>query len=140
MVRLKTLRHDVKIKGKRILLRLDLNVPIEVFGRSVEVADDSRIVEAVPAIVRLHRAGARTIIITHLGEPGGKVVPKLRLHPVAMALRRHLPPSVTLIEHTSWDWNRIHKAAATLRPGEVLLLENIRFCKGEEANDKKFAE
>lgn len=138
---LKILTHKSNLKGKHVLLRLDVNVPIEKTNRGTwRVADDSRIREAVPAVTRLQRAGAKIIIAAHLGEPKGKTVSDLRMHPVAARIRAHLQEEKHPVkEITTWDFREISKAVNALHEGETLILENLRFQKGEEKNDIAFA-
>lgn len=117
-----------------MLVRVDFNVPQ---GPDGQVADDRRIVEALPTLKHLEAAGARTILISHLGRPDGKRDMRYSLRPVARVLSRHLGLPVPLAE----DCVGISalNAAARLTNGQFLLLENLRFHPGEEANDPAFA-
>lgn len=126
--------RDVEVKGKRVLVRVDFNVPLDEQGR---VTDDSRIVAALPTIRYLLEAGARVILASHLGRPKGKVVEGLRLDPVATRLAGLLGRPVARAGDCVGEEAR--RAAAALRDGEVLLLENLRFHPGEEKNDPGFA-
>jgi phosphoglycerate kinase len=129
----KTVR-DINVAGKRVLVRVDYNVPLE----KGEVADDTRIRATLPTIRYLREKGAKIILVTHLGRPGGKVVPDLRLDPVAEALSRLLGVDVKKVDETVDGQAR--EAVENLEEGEVLLLENIRFNCEEKANDIEFAQ
>lgn len=124
---------DLEVSGKRVLLREDLNVPVDN-GR---VTDTTRIDAAVPTIQSLTDRGARVIIMSHLGRPGGKVVESLRMAPVAAALSDALGTTVRTASDCVGDAAR--QAVAAMSNGDVLLLENLRFHPGEEANDPDFA-
>ncbi len=139
--KLKTLSSTHKLHGKRVLLRLDVNVPLETTSRGgLRVADDTRIREAVPAIGRLHRAGAKIIVVSHLGDPKGKTVASLRMHPVVHALRKHLAGTDIRVHNaTNWNFQSLQRQIAHMYVGDVLFLENVRFQPGEEKNDPKFA-
>lgn len=121
--------------GKRALVRVDFNVPLT---EDLKVADDRRIVEALPTIRYLREQGARPVLMSHLGRPDGAPDPKLSLRPVALHLGRLLQAHVTLAPQAVGP-----AAEATVRdarPSDVVLLENLRFDPGEEANDATFAE
>ena len=119
--------------GQRVLVRADLNVPLD-HGK---VADELRIAESLPTIQRLRQAGARVVVMSHLGRPKGKVVEELRLAPVAARLGELLGATVAaprdVVGPEAMD------AVASLGEGDVALLENLRFEPGEEANDDQFA-
>ncbi len=120
--------------GRRVLVRVDLNVPLDD-GR---VTDDLRIEASLPTIQRLCDAGARLVLMSHLGRPKGQVVEELRLAPVAERLAELLGSPVTAARDVVGD--DAQGKAAGLADGEVLLLENLRFDRGEEANDDGFAD
>ncbi|RMH36010.1 MAG: phosphoglycerate kinase [Nitrospirae bacterium] len=121
--------------GKRVLVRVDFNVPI-VDGR---VREDYRLRRAVPTIEFLSSQGARVILISHLGRPKGKVVPAFSLRPVAERLSSILRvPAVHFVDDVIGE--KARQAVEALKDGEVLLLENLRFHPGEEANDPQFAQ
>lgn len=124
---------DVEVKGKRVLLRVDFNVPLE----SGRVKDDTRIRAALPTITDLLQRGARLILVSHLGRPGGKNRPELRLDPVAAHLSELLGRTVLKLDHVVGP--AVQQAVERLGQGEALLLENVRFEPGEEANDPHFA-
>jgi len=125
--------RDFDPQGKRVLVRVDFNVPIED-GR---VKDDSRIRAAVPTIKYLLEHGAAVILMSHLGRPKGKVVESMRLRPVAQRLSALLARPVPITGDPLGIGTR--DAAARLKPGQVLMLENLRFHAEEEANDDEYA-
>jgi phosphoglycerate kinase len=129
----KTIR-DVDVSGKRVFLRADLNVPIDD-GR---ITDDTRIRASLPTIVNLLERGASVILASHLGRPKGKVNDALRLKPVADRLSQLLGRPVRMTGDALGPG--VHVAVDKLRPGDLLVLENLRFHAEEEANDPEFAE
>lgn len=128
----KTIR-DVAVKGKRVLVRVDFNVPLDD-GR---ITDDRRIREALPTITELRRQGARVILASHLGRPDGKVVESLRMDPVALRLGALLGAPVRKLPDCVGP--EVARAVAEMRDGDVVLLENLRFHPEEEANDERFS-
>ena len=129
----KTIR-DVDVAGRRVFVRADLNVPLED-GR---ITDDSRIRASLPTIVNLLERGASVVLASHLGRPKGKVVDPLRLRPVAERLSQLLGRPVRMTGDALGPGVQV--AVDKLRPGDLLLLENLRFHAAEEANDPAFAE
>ncbi len=125
---------SLDLSGKRVVLRLDLNVPVD----EGKVRDATRIERAVPTIRELIAKGASLVILSHFDRPKGKVVPSMSLAPVATALADILGMPVIFVA-TDWQDDKAAKAAAGLRPGDVALMENTRFHPGEEANDPAFA-
>ncbi len=125
---------DVSWRGKRALVRCDFNVPLD---GDLQITDDSRIRGALPTIKYLLEQGAALILCSHMGRPKGEVVEKLRLDPVAARLQELLGRPVTKLDDCIGD--EVKKAAAALRAGDILLLENLRFHAGEESNDPEFA-
>lgn len=121
------------VSGKRVLCRVDLNVPLK---RGV-IEDDTRIRAALDTIRWLIDHGARVILCSHLGRPKGKATDELRLAPVATRLSALLKQDVRTVDHVTG--NAVTKAVGQLADGDVLLLENLRFDPGEEANDDAFA-
>ena len=128
----KTVR-DVDVRGKRVFLRADFNVPLDD-GR---ITDDTRIRASLPTIVYLLERGASVILASHLGRPKGKVNDALRLKPVAYRLSQLLGRPVRMTGDALGPGVQV--AVEKLRPGDVLLLENLRFHAEEEANDPEFA-
>src|SRR5205809_441291 len=124
---------DVDVKGKRVLMRADFNVPLE----GTRITDDRRIVQAMPTIKNVVERGGRLILMSHLGRPKGGPEPKYSLRPVAKYLEKLLPGGVKFVDDCIGP--NVEKMAAELTDGEVLLLENLRFHKGEEKNDPHFA-
>jgi len=123
-----------EISGKRILVRVDFNVPLDD-GR---ITDDTRISRALPTLVHLLERGGRLVVMSHLGRPKGKANPDLSLEPVARHLRERLDFPVTFSSDLVGDEAR--EAARALEDGELLLLENTRFHPGETRNDPELAE
>ena len=130
--RKKTVR-DIDPSGKRVLVRCDFNVPLD----GAAITDEKRIVEALPTIRYLKEAGARVILCSHLGRPKGKADPKYSLAPVAARLGELLGCPVPLAADVTGESAR--SLADSLRDGEVMLLENVRFDPREEKNDPAFA-
>jgi phosphoglycerate kinase len=125
---------DATVRGKRVLVRVDFNVPLTAAGA---VADDRRIVEALPTLQHLRAHGARTILMSHLGRPDGQRDMRFTLRPVVHRLSGLLGAPVPLAE----DCVGLAplQAVARLQNGDFLMLENLRFHSGEEANDPGFA-
>jgi len=124
---------QLDLAGKRVFLRVDLNVPLEA-GR---VAEDTRIRAVLPTIEHCLKAGASVILASHLGRPKGTADPRYSLKPVAVRLEELLGRPVPLLPDCVGP--EVEAAAAALKPGETVLLENLRFHAGEEANDPEFA-
>ena len=127
--------RDFDWQGKRALVRVDFNVPYERGAR--RISDDVRIREAVPTIEHLRGQGAAVILCTHLGRPDGKRVPELELGPIVERLSELLGAPVGYVRDAPGDDAKA--AAGALNAGGVLMLDNIRFWPGEEANDADFA-
>jgi phosphoglycerate kinase len=126
--------RDVDVRGKRVFLRADLNVPLDD-GR---ITDDTRIRGSLPTLIYLLEQGAVVIMASHLGRPHGKVNDAYRLKPVADRLSQLLRRPVRMTGDALGPG--VQDAIGKLRPGDLLLLENLRFHAGEEANDPAFAE
>ncbi|HPJ72484.1 MAG TPA: phosphoglycerate kinase, partial [bacterium] len=126
--------EDLDLAGKKALIRVDFNVPLDDRG---EISDDTRIKAALPTIEYVLDRGASAILISHLGRPGGKPDPAKSLAPVAKRLSRLLGRPVAFVPDCVGP--EAEAAAAALRPGDVLLLENLRFHPEEKAGDEGFA-
>lgn len=124
---------DLELKGKRVLVRVDFNVPIE----NGKVTDDTRIVEALPTIKKILDSQGKAILMSHLGRPKGKPVPEFSLAPVARRLAELLEQPVAFASDCVGV--TAEQAVNRLSNGECLLLENLRFHPEEEKNDQKFA-
>jgi phosphoglycerate kinase len=129
----KTIR-DIDLAGKRVLVRVDFNVPLD---SQQHITDDTRIRAALPTIRYLLDQGAAVILMSHLGRPDGRVVDTLRLAPVAQRLGELLGRPVEMAAESVGP--AVEAQARALQPGQVLLLENLRFHKEEEKNDPGFA-
>ncbi|PZR72395.1 MAG: phosphoglycerate kinase [Chthoniobacterales bacterium] len=132
-----TLR-DLEVRGKRVLARVDFNVPTEERDGKIAITDDTRIRESLPTINHLREHGAKIILMAHFGRPKGKPVMKYSLRPVADYLH-------TVIDHpVAFSHDTIGKIPeeiiAHMHEGDITLLENVRFHPGEEANDPKFSQ
>ena len=125
---------DIDVTGKRVLMRVDFNVPLD----AGDVSDDQRIQRSLPTIKYLLENGAKVVLMSHLGRPKGKVVEDLRMAPVAKRLEQLLGKSVETVPDCIGP--DVEAAAAGLSEGQVLLLENLRFQAEEEKNDPGFAE
>ena len=123
---------DLDPKGKRVLVRVDYNVPVQ----DGKVQDETRILESLPTLRHLLAGGASLVLLSHLGRPKGPD-PRYSLAPVGEALRAHLPEARFAPFPPGSEEAR--REAEALRPGEVLLLENVRFEPGEEKNDPELS-
>lgn len=126
---------DLDVLNKRVLVRVDFNVPL----KNGIIGDDTRIKEALPTINCLLGKGASVILMSHLGRPDGEYVSEFSLKPVYERLQQLLPNNNVIFAEDVVGDNAV-KRAHELKSGEVLLLENLRFEKGEELNDREFAE
>ncbi len=133
MAKINHLDNNLKLEGKRVLLRVDFNVPLN----NGSITEFSRIEKVLPTIKFLISKKAKIIIISHVGRPKGKVLPNLTLEPIALKLKNLLSKKVTFLNETI-GLNVIEKSKK-ISNGEVLLLENLRFHKEEELNSKHFA-
>jgi phosphoglycerate kinase len=129
---------DLNVRGKRVLMRVDYNVPMEDQGGRMVINDDTRIKETLPTLELLISQGAKTILMAHLGRPKGQRDPALSLRPVAEKLADLLGRPVAFVDDCIGE--KVEKTAGVLQPGDVLLLENVRYYNEEEANDPAFAE
>ncbi|MEO8458845.1 MAG: phosphoglycerate kinase, partial [Chloroflexota bacterium] len=130
----KTVR-DIDVAGKRVLMRVDYNVPME--KDSGRILDDTRITATLPTLEYLRKQQAKVIIVSHLGRPKGEVVEKLSLRPIAQRLSEVIEAPVKFVGDCVG--REVQEAAHSLGAGELLMLENVRFHKEEEANDVDFA-
>lgn len=126
---------DVDVRSRRVLVRVDYNVPLDANGN---VSDDKRITASLPTINYLLEQGARIILCSHLGRPKGEVKKEFSLAPVAKRLKELLP-GVNIYFASDCIGEEAERKAAALKDGEILLLENLRFHKEEEKNDPEFA-
>ena len=126
---------DVDVRSRRVLVRVDYNVPLDANGN---VSDDKRITASLPTINYLLEQGARIILCSHLGRPKGEVKKEFSLAPVAKRLKELLP-GVNIYFASDCIGEEAQQKAAALKDGEILLLENLRFHKEEEKNDPEFA-
>jgi phosphoglycerate kinase len=124
---------DLKLKDKKVLVRVDFNVPLD---EKCEVTDDTRIVESLPTIKKILKDGGKAILMSHLGRPKGKD-PKLSLAPVAKRLEKLLGKPVKFVNDCIGP--EVEKAVFGLKSGECILLENLRFYPEEEKNNPEFA-
>ncbi len=129
----KTIR-DMDIKGKRVLMRVDFNVPLYESGR---IVDDTRIREALPTIKYVLQAPAKVVLMSHLGRPKGEVKPKMSLAPCAKRLSKLLGRNVKMLKDCVGP--EVESVIGNMKDGEAVLLENLRFHKGETKNDPEFA-
>ena len=127
--------EDIEVKGKRVLLRVDFNVPLSINNGAI--SDDSRIRASLPTIKYLVDHKAKIIICSHLGRPEGKVVKNLRMAPVAQRLSQLLGLPVSTASDCIGQ--KVESQVRTLKEGDILILENLRFHPEEEANDPAFA-
>src|SRR5579862_2510358 len=123
----------IDVRGQRVLVREDFNVPLH----EGVVSDDTRLRVALPTIRKLREGGARTILLSHFDRPKGKRVPSMSLRPVVAPLEALLGAPVAFADDCVGE--RARAAVAAMRDGDVLLLENLRFHAGEEADDEGFA-
>jgi len=131
----KTIR-DIEIAGKRVLVRVDFNVPLDM--ETGAISDDSRIQAVLPTMKYLVEHKAKVIVCSHLGRPDGKIVEGLRMAPIALRLSQLMnQPVSTTSDCIGPD---VEKAVDNIKPGDILFLENLRFHSEEEANDSSFAQ
>src|SRR5437870_7379294 len=130
--------RDLDVRGKRVLVRVDFNVPTETRGGKIGISDDTRIRESLPTINWLREQGAKTILMSHFGRPKGKCIEKYSLRPIGDYLHDLINQPVI------FSYDTIGKIPeeiiAHMRNGDIASLENLRFQPEEEANDPHFAE
>jgi len=127
--------EDLDVKGKRVLVRCDFNVPL----KDGEITNDKRIVAALPTIKYLMEQGAKVILCSHLGRPKGEYKPEFSLAPVAKRLSEYLDVDVPLAEDENVVGDNAKKMAADLQDGQVMLLENVRYRAEETKNEENFS-
>ena len=130
---MKTLK-DFNFKNKRVLVRCDFNVPLDEKGN---ILDDFRIRQTIPTLEYLIKKGGKVILMSHLGRPEGKFIKELSLKPVSQKLEELLKRKVGFL--ADCQGKKIEKEIEKMRPGEVILLENLRFYKEDEEADRNFA-
>ena len=130
----KIIIEDIDIRKKRVIIRVDFNVPLD---KQLKITDDARIRSTLPTINYAIDEGAKVILCSHLGRPNGKPDPKLSLAPVAKRLQRLLEKDVLFAPDCIGS--QVEKIVSEMNPGDVILLDNLRFHPGEEQNDEGFA-
>src|SRR4029079_17786156 len=124
---------DLNVNGKRVFLRVDYNVPLEEKDGQMLITDATRIVETIPTLKFLIEQGGKLILAAHLGRPKGKRESSMSLRPVAITLADRLVRSVAFVDDCIGD--KFEKTVGVMQPGDILLLENVRYYNEEEAND-----
>src|SRR5689334_55240 len=130
--------RDLNVRGKRVFVRVDYNVPLEEKDGQMIITDDTRIKETLPTLRLLIEQGGKLILAAHLGRPKAKREPTMSLRPVAVKLADLLGRNVAFIDDCIGE--KVEKTVGVMQPGDVLLLENVRYYNEEEANDPAFAE
>lgn len=130
--------RDLNVRGKRVFLRVDYNVPLEEKDGQMVITDDTRIKETLPTLKMLIEQGGKLILTAHLGRPKGQREPSMSLRPVAARLAEMLGRPVAFVDDCIGE--KVEKTAGLLKEGDVLLLENVRYYNEEEKNDPAFAE
>jgi phosphoglycerate kinase len=130
--------RDLDVRGKRVFLRVDYNVPLEEKDGKMVITDATRIVETLPTLKLLIEKGGKLILTAHLGRPKGKREATMSLQPVAAKLSELLGKPVTFVDDCIGE--KVEKAVAAMKDGDVVLLENVRYHNEEEKNDSAFAE
>ena len=129
---------DLEVRGQRVFVRVDYNVPMEEKGGQMVINDCTRIKETLPTLRLLIEKGARILLAAHLGRPKGQRESSMSLRPVADKLAEMIQQRVAFVDDCIGE--KVERAAAALKEGEILLLENVRYYNEEEANDGAFAE
>ena len=130
--------NDLDVRGKRVFVRVDYNVPMEEKDGQMVINDVTRIKETLPTLELLINKGARIILAAHLGRPKGQREPSMSLRPVAAKLADMIHRPVAFLDDCLGE--KVEKTIGALKDGDILLLENIRYYNEEEANDSAFAE
>ena len=129
---------DVDVRGKRVFVRVDFNVPMEEKDGQMVITDITRVEATLPTLELLIERGARIILASHLGRPKGKPEPTMSLRPVAARLADMVHRPVAFVDDCVGE--KAEKTAEALKPGDIMVLENVRFHAEEEANDPAFSE
>ena len=129
---------DLNVSGKRVFVRVDYNVPLEEKDGQMVITDETRIVETLPTLRQLLGQGGKLVLAAHLGRPKGKREPSMSLRPVADRLANLLHTEVNFVDDCIGE--KVERVVGAMAPGQIVLLENVRFYKEEEANDPAFAE
>ena len=130
--------RDLDLAGKRVLMRVDYNVPMEEKDGQMVINDSTRIKETLPTLELLVKKGAKVILTAHLGRPDGKREPSMSLRPVAAKLSDMLGAPVAFLDDCVGD--RVEKYVNSMKNGDIVLLENVRYYSEEESNNPQFAE
>ncbi|RKJ30600.1 phosphoglycerate kinase, partial [Butyricicoccus sp. 1XD8-22] len=125
--------NDIDVQGKRVFVRVDFNVPME----NGSITDETRIRAAIPTIEQLVNRGAKVILASHLGRPKGEVKEEMRLTAVGARLSELIGKPVTKLDESIGT--KVEETVANMKEGDIVLLENVRFHKGEEKNDEELA-
>jgi phosphoglycerate kinase len=129
---------DLNVRGKRVFIRVDYNVPLEEKDGKMVITDATRIIETLPTLRLLTEQGGKLILAAHLGRPKGKKEPTMSLRPIAEKLADVLGRPVAFLDDCIGE--KVEKTVGIMQPGDVVLLENVRYYNEEEANDPVFAE
>jgi len=129
---------DLNVRGKRVFVRVDYNVPLDEKDGQMVITDATRIVETLPTLRWLIEHGGKLILAAHLGRPKGKRESSMSLRPVGIKLADLLGCPVAFVDDCIGE--KVEKTVGVMKPGDVLLLENVRYCSEEEANDPAFSE
>src|SRR5579859_2999743 len=129
---------DLNVRGKRVFIRVDYNVPLEEKDGQMEITDATRIAETLATLRLLIEQGGKLILAAHLGRPKGKPEPTMSLRPVAVKLADLLGCPVAFVDDCIGE--KVEKTVSIMKPGDVVLLENVRYYNEEEANDPGFAQ
>src|SRR5947199_5096607 len=130
--------RELDVRGKRVFVRVDYNVPMEEKDGQMVINDVTRIKETLPTLELLIEKGARIILAAHLGRPNGKREVSMSLRPVAARLADMIHRSIAFVDDCIGE--KVEKTADALKPGDILLLENVRYYREEEGNEPAFAE
>ena len=130
--------NDLDVRGKRVFVRVDYNVPMEEKDGQMVINDATRIKETLPTLDLLINKGAKIILAAHLGRPKGQREPSMSLRPVAAKLAEMIKCNVNFVDDCIGE--KVEKVVNAMQPGQIVLLENVRYYSEEEANDAAFAE